>query len=98
MIKALAATYVIAVIALAAAAYLALGFRCEGFGCMGVAVAWVAWVIAVFVVLAGGAPVRASSSLSERLRKKARARLCGLSWHSGLPWSFSGQANASADA
>jgi len=54
MKKALVGLYVIAVVALLAAAVGIWRLQCESFGCMGVGVAWFAWVIAFCVVLVLG--------------------------------------------
>ena len=58
MTKALASLYIVAVLILVAAAVGILRMSCEGFGCMGIGVAWVAWVIAFFVVVVLGLVAR----------------------------------------
>lgn len=73
MSKAFAAIYVAAVLALAAAVILIWRLRCESFGCMGVGVAWFAWVVAFFLVLAIGCVLRSRPSLGARLIKVTRA-------------------------
>lgn len=63
MSKAFSALYVTAVLALAVAAVLIWRLRCESFGCLGVGVAWFAWVVAFFPVLAIGIVLRSRQSL-----------------------------------
>lgn len=63
MAKALVSVYVIAVLALLAAAVAIWRLQCESFGCMGVGVAWFAWVIGFVFVLGIGAFARSKASL-----------------------------------
>lgn len=58
--------------AIALGAVLIGRLRCEGFGCIGVGVAWLAWVVAFFPVLAIGAALRLRSSPGARLRTLTR--------------------------
>ncbi len=52
--RALAATYVVAVLALCATAVHAWGLYCEGFGCVGIGILWFAWACVSAVVLLAG--------------------------------------------
>lgn len=71
--KVFVAIYVAAVLALAATAVLVWRLRCESFGCMGVGVAWFAWVVSFFPVLAIGAVLRSSQAVGARLLQVTRA-------------------------
>lgn len=75
MSKAFAVLYAAAVLALALGAALIGRLRCESFGCIGVGVAWFAWAVAFFPVLAIGAALRLLSSLGARLRTLTRLAL-----------------------
>lgn len=77
MSKAFAAIYVAAVLALVMAAVLIWRLRCEGFGCMGVGVAWFAWVVAFFPVLAIGAVLRTSQTLNPGVLQVIRTAMWG---------------------
>ncbi|WP_417068178.1 hypothetical protein [Niveibacterium terrae] len=72
MSKFFAVFHVIAVLALALSAVFIWRLRCESFGCMGVGVAWFAWGLAFFPVLAIGGALCSRSSLGVRLRKLTR--------------------------
>ncbi|WP_374398693.1 hypothetical protein [Niveibacterium sp.] len=72
MSKALAAIYVVAVLALAVCVVLIWRLRCESFGCMGIGVAWFAWVLAYFPVLLVGVLVRSRESLGAGLMRLTR--------------------------
>jgi hypothetical protein len=75
MKKALVGLYVIAVVALLAAAVGIWRLQCESFGCMGVGVAWFAWVIAFCVVLVLGLFARNKAALMPGF-----AQACNAAW------------------
>jgi energy-converting hydrogenase Eha subunit A len=75
MSKVFAAIYVTAVLALTVTALLIWRLRCESFGCMGVGIAWIAWAVTFFPVLAIGIVLRSRQTLGVRVLQITRAAL-----------------------